>query len=214
MHTLHQTDITSLEKYYRINLINSLAAYKPLMLLGTISAAGKPNLALVSSAFHLGANPPLMGLVLRPPRPENDSLRNIEAVGEFTLNNVPEAYYQQAHQASATYPSGVSEFTECGFQELYAPGLRAPFVQESTVRIGLKLRELHPMTLNQTTIVIGEIVTLLIDDQVVQPDGFIDPVRAGSVTVAGLDSYYVPQPLQRLAYAKPGKAPEALPASQ
>jgi hypothetical protein len=41
-------------------------------------------------------------------------------------------------------------------------------------------------------------------------DGTIDLEAAGSLTVAGLDSYYRTQKIGRLAYAKPGIAPKEL----
>ncbi|TSD63334.1 flavin reductase family protein [Inquilinus sp. KBS0705] len=200
--TSHQ--ITDMEKYYRINLINSLAGYKSLHLLGTISNDGITNLCIVSSVFHLGANPPLLGMVIRPEREHNDTLSNINTTGQYTLNNVLPAWYMQAHQTSASYPSQVSEFDVCGFKKQYITGFKAPFVKQSTISIGLELRETIDVELNGTTIVIGEIMHILADDELITADGTIDHVKAETLTVAGLDTYSLPQPIGRLAYAKPG----------
>jgi len=205
MRVYNSIDIQNLEKRFRTNLINSIPGYKPLQLLGTINEAGITNLSLVNSVFHLGANPPLLGVVLRPQRSENDTLANIKKTGEYTLNNVLPAWYKQAHQASATYPSGVSEFDQCGFEEYYIDSFNAPFVNQSTFKIGLKLREVIDMAINGTTIIVGEIIHLELTDDIIGDDGFADPLKAETVTVAGLDSYYTAQPLGRLAYAKPGK---------
>ncbi|CAG5067787.1 hypothetical protein DYBT9623_00514 [Dyadobacter sp. CECT 9623] len=202
--------IAELEKQYRICLINSLLGYKSLNLLGTVSKTGATNLCVISSAFHLGANPPLIGMVMRPGREHNDTLANIEATGQYTLSNVLPEWYKQAHQTSASYPSGVSEFATCGFDELYVPGFEAPFVQQSTVRIGLKLRETIPMEINRTTILIGEIVEIVVDDVLIGQDGTIDHVQAETVTVAGLDAYFLTHPLGRLAYAKPDIEPHEI----
>ncbi|MEO6287500.1 MAG: flavin reductase [Dyadobacter sp.] len=208
MANIKSGQIAALEKQYRIGLINSLVGYKSLNLLGTVSEGGATNLCIVSSAFHLGANPPLVGMVMRPEREHNDTLRNIRTTGQYTLNNVLPDWYKQAHQTSASYPSGVSEFDCCGFTEQYVPGFLAPFVEQSTVRIGLKLREMVPVELNGTTIVIGEIVEILADDSVIGKDGTIDHVKAETMTVAGLDTYFVPHLVGRLAYAKPGTEPK------
>lgn len=204
------SDIASLEKYFRINLINSLPGYKSLNMLGSISTEGVTNLALVSSAFHLGSNPPLIGLIMRPQRPENDTLDNIRATGHYTLNNVLPDWYDKAHQTSATYPSGVSEFEKCGFDPYYLDEVKAPFVKQSSIKMGLHLREMIDIELNGTTLVIGEVVALLVDEPLIAEDGFINHHQAGTVTVAGLDSYYLTQPLQRLAYAKPDQETKAL----
>ncbi|EHQ29121.1 flavin reductase family protein [Mucilaginibacter paludis] len=210
MISIKSDEISQLEKQYRTSLINSLIGYRSLNLLSTTSNDGITNLCLISSTFHLGANPPLVGLVMRPEREHNDTLRNIKATGQYTLNNVLPQWYLQAHQTSASYPSGVSEFNTCGFKKQYVSGFKAPFVGQSTIRIGLELRELLDMEINGTTIVIGEIVQILADDTMIAEDGTVDHAKAGTVTVAGLDAYFLPQPIGRLAYAKPGIEPHLL----
>ena len=210
MKSIKSDQIASMEKQFRISLINSLVGYRSLNLLGTISKEGIANLSLISSVFHLGANPPLLGMVIRPERAHNDTLKNIKATGQYTLNNVQPDWYKQAHQTSASYPSGVSEFDICGFEELYITDFKAPFVAQSTIRIGLKLRETIDMEINGTTIVVGEIVEILADDSLVGQDGTVDHVKAQSVAVSGLDAYFLPQPVGRLAYAKPGIEPREL----
>lgn len=204
MIAINGNQISELEKFYRINLINSLAGYKALNLLGTMNPNGATNLCLVSSVFHLGANPPLLGLVMRPQRETNDSLNNIISTGVYTLNNVLPSFYKQAHQTSANYPSGVSEFETCGFGEHFIDGFKAPFVKESTIRMGLQLKEIIDIKINRTTIVIGEIVQILADDLMIEQDGSIDHIKAGTITVAGLDSYFKTEFLGRLSYAKVG----------
>lgn len=207
MVSIQSDQINQLEKQYRISLINSLVGYKSLNLLGTISKEGITNLCIISSAFHLGANPPLLGLVIRPERAHNDTLTNIKSTGQYTLNNVLPEWYKQAHQTSASYAAGLSEFDTCGFQKLYADRFKAPFVKQSTIRIGLELREIIDVELNGTTILIGEIVQILADDMMIAEDGTVDHVKAKTVTVAGLDTYFLPEPIGRLAYAKPGVEP-------
>jgi len=204
MITIKRNQIDEMEKFYRISLVNSLIGFKPVNLLGSCNIDGAPNLSIISSAFHLGANPPLIGLVMRPQREHNDTLKNIQATGQYTLNNVLPHWYKQAHQTSASYASGISEFEKCHFKELYTDGFKAPFVRESTVRIGLELREIMDVPLNGTTIVIGEIVQILLDDLIIEEDGTVDHVKAGSMAVAGLDRYFIPEFLGRLSYAKPG----------
>lgn len=207
---MNSNQISELEKHYRINLINSLNGYKSLHLLGTINEDGVTNLSIISSAFHMGSNPPLFGLIIRPEREHNDTLKNIKSAGQYTLNNVLPDWYQQAHQTSASYPSGVSEFEECDFKEEYIGGLKAPFVAESTVKMGLELKEVIAIKMNGTTLVIGEVIQLAVDESLIGSDGFIDHKKAGTLTVSGLDSYYSTESVGRLTYAKPGIEPQEL----
>jgi flavin reductase (DIM6/NTAB) family NADH-FMN oxidoreductase RutF len=152
----------------------------------------------------------LLGLVIRPEREHNDTLKNIKATGQYTLNNVLPQWYKKTHQTSASYPSGVSEFESCGLKKHYIKGFKAPFVEQSSVRIGLELVEIIDIEINGTTIVIGEIVQILVDDLLIEEDGNVDHVQAGTMTVSGLDSYFLPQIVGRLSYAKPGKEPQEL----
>jgi flavin reductase (DIM6/NTAB) family NADH-FMN oxidoreductase RutF len=207
MQHINNEQIYQLEKQYRTSLINSLIGYRALNLLGTASNNGITNLCIISSVFHLGANPPLIGMVIRPEREHNDTLRNIKATGHYTLNNVLPEWYMQAHQTSASYPSGVSEFDACGFHKHYIKHFKAPFVGESNVRIGLELREVIDMEINGTAIIIGEIVHILTEGQLIAENGTIAHHAAKSITVAGLDTYYLPYPVGQMAYAKPGVKP-------
>ncbi|MBD1391594.1 flavin reductase family protein [Mucilaginibacter glaciei] len=207
MVNIKSEEIYQLEKQYRISLINSLIGYRSLNLLGTISNDGITNLCIISSAFHLGANPPLIGMVIRPEREHNDTLTNIKETGQYTLNNVLPEWYMQAHQTSASYPSSVSEFDACGFHKHYIREFKPPFVKESNIRIGLELREVIDMEINGTTIVIGEIIHILTEDNLIAEDGTLDHAKAKTMTVAGLDTYYLPQPVGQLSYAKPGIEP-------
>jgi flavin reductase (DIM6/NTAB) family NADH-FMN oxidoreductase RutF len=210
MRTFTSVELAEQEKRYRTNFINSLSGFKSLQLLGTKNQDGVTNLAIFNSIFHVGANPPYLGLVVRPDGPEHDTLKNILSQEHYTLNNVKEGFYQQAHQTSARYVSGESEFTACGLKEEYIGDFPVPFVKESSIQIGLKLKEVIPVKANGTTIIIGEIVLIRMDEKYLLDDGMVDLEASGSITVAGLDSYHRTQKIGRLGYAKPGIAPKEL----
>jgi len=208
--TITRKHIEEMDKRYRATFINSLPGYKCLNMVGTISNDGITNIGLFNSAFHVGANPPLLGMVFRPDTPDHDTLDNINETGQYTLNNVLPEWYIQAHQTSASFPSGVSEFLPCGFVKYYIDQFKPPFVQQSTIKIGLELRECIDIALNNTKIVIGEVIHVIIDNILIGSDGYVDHIKAKTVTVAGLDSYFTAKALGRLTYAKPGEAPSLL----
>jgi flavin reductase (DIM6/NTAB) family NADH-FMN oxidoreductase RutF len=109
----------------------------------------------------------------------------------------------KAHQTSAKYPDGISEFEAVGLQPEWLAGFAAPFVQESTVKYAMALRRIVPIDLNDTYLVIGEVQWVMVNKDLVQADGFIDLHAAGSLCSNGVDSYYSTHPLVRLPYAKP-----------
>lgn len=205
---INAEDINNFEQRYRATLINSLGGFKSLVLIGTRNKEGKSNLAIFNSFFHLGANPPLFGIIIRPDSAERHTLSNILETGVFTVNHVKEDFYKRAHQTSARYPSDVSEFDATQLTEENKPGIYAPFVKESSIQITASFRQKIDIEANGTVMIIGKINHITIPENCVSEDGFIDLEKAGTITCSGLDSYHTTKRLSRLSYAKPGKEPE------
>jgi len=202
MKQITQHDILAMEPRFRTTFINSISGFKSLQMVATINQNGVSNIGLFNSIFHVGANPGYIGMVFRPDGPEHETLSNILKSGFYTLNNVLESNFKSAHQTSARYLAGVSEFAACGFTEEYIADFAAPFIKESTIKIGLSLIEVLPIKINDTKILIGEVKHILIKEEFIAADGYIDLAKAGSTTVAGLDAYHAANLLGRLPYAK------------
>lgn len=194
--------IASLDNRKRAQLINSLLGFKPALLLGTRSRSGVTNLAMMTSVVHLGASPPLIGVVFRPHTVPRHSLENILNTGSYTLNQVTESMMAQAHQTSARYGEGESEFAATGLTEFYSDAFQAPYVAESPIGIGLSFRQQIPVELNDTSFVIGEIEEIRLPEDALLEDGYLDAEQVGSLCASGLDSYHSTERLARLAYAK------------
>lgn len=202
MKQIDLADILAFEQRYRTTLMNSVSGFKSLQMVATANKNGVSNIALFNSIFHVGANPPYIGMVFRPDGPEHETLANILESGVYTLNNVKIDLYEVAHQTSARYPAGESEFKHCGFTEEYVENFNAPFIKESNIKLGLAVKEVIPVLLNNTKIVIGEVQHILLDEDFLTADGYIDLAKAKSTTVVGLDAYYQTTLLGRLKYAK------------
>ena len=201
MHFTKQ-QINELEQRFRTHLINSLSGFKSANLIGTQDKLGNTNLAIVSSVFHLGAHPPLVGMIMRPHSVPRHTFENIIETGVYTINQVNSKIYSQAHQTSARYDRDESEFDATGLKTEYLNDFNAPFVLQSILKYAVKIVEHQHLAINGTELVIGEIIDLHIDGAVVQEDGFIDLMSIQTVAVSGLDSYHTTQALSRLPYAK------------
>ena len=92
-----------MEERFRVFFVNALSGFKSANLVGTTSRDGHDNLAMFSSVVHLGANPPLLGMVSRPHSVRRDTLENIRATGYYTINHVHQSFFESAHQAAARY---------------------------------------------------------------------------------------------------------------
>ncbi|MBQ4833387.1 flavin reductase [Pseudoalteromonas sp. MMG010] len=194
--------ISKLEKKYRTHLINSLSGFKSANLIGTQDLFGNTNLAIVSSVFHLGAHPPLVGMIIRPHSSPRHTLENIIETGFYTINQVNGDIYKQAHQTSARYDKFESEFDNTGLTKQYLGGLNAPYVKQSRLKYGVKLVENQCLSVNDTQLVIGLIVEIHVDDKAIDDDGFVNLQAIDTVALSGLDCYHSTEKLARLPYAK------------
>ncbi|MFN6092733.1 MAG: flavin reductase family protein [Bacteroidota bacterium] len=195
-------ELNSYDRFYRANLINSLSGFKSASLIGTKNKEGLSNLAIFSNIVHLGADPALIGFVNRPLEAAPHTLTNIESTGVYTINHIHVDWVDKAHQTSAKYPEGVSEFTACGFTEEYIDGFSAPLVKESVIKYGMTLKEIIPIKHNNTFFVIGEVTIISVPENSIAADGFIEADKANSICSLGIDGYYSTELIARLPYAK------------
>lgn len=196
--------ISTWERFYRANFLNCLSGFKPVSLIGTVNKNGQSNLSIISNIIHIGADPALIGYINRPRKAAPHTMSNIESTGVYTINHITPEFIDKAHMTSARYPENISEFDATGLTPEFIDGVDAPFVKESKVKYALKLREIIPISLNDTSLVIGEILLVSLDDDIISTDGFLELSKAVSVCSNGIDGYYTTQKIKRFAYAKPG----------
>ena len=206
MRHITAADIQGFEKVFRLNFVNGLPGFKSANLVGTAAPDGFPNLAIFSSALHLGSDPPLLGMVTRPTTVPRHTYQNLKADGCYTLNHVPVARLAAAHYTSADFPPDVSEFDACGFTAVYLDGFPAPYVAESALSIGLRLREEHAIS-NGTVLLVGAVEHVYLPAAGLRDDGTLDLVSMGTAAISGLDGYHVVEPPTRFGYARVGQPP-------
>lgn len=198
---LQLKDIEQLEKHYKIHLFNGITGFKAANLIGTKSVEGNENLAVFSSVVHLGSNPAMIGFVLRPDVVPRNTFKNILDTNFYTINQISTHFYDKAHQTSAKYDDEVSEFEAVGLKSEYIKGFTAPFVVEAKIKYGLSLQEVIPIKSNNTKLIVGKIETVVIDEELVHENGFINLEKANTAAISGLDGYYQPKFMKRLKYA-------------
>lgn len=196
-------EIAAMEQRFRTNFINSLHGYKSTALCGTVDAAGIHNLSVISSIFHVGAMPPLVGMLIRPHTVPRHTLENLRETGSYTLNLIHPAILPQAHQSSASYAEGVSEFAAVGLTPAVGTHISAPYVAESHVKIGLKPVEEYTLRSNGCIVVVGEIVELFVPETAIAADGTIDHNALETVAASSLDTYHTGQRIAQFPYPKP-----------
>jgi flavin reductase (DIM6/NTAB) family NADH-FMN oxidoreductase RutF len=211
MKSIDISEIKEWERFYRANFINSLTGFKSVGLIGTANKNNQTNLGIFSSVVHIGSDPALIGYVNRPLKAAPHTLSNIESTGVYTINHIQENFIDKAHQTSAKYAEEISEFDSVGLTPEYINEFRAPFVKESIVKYALSLESIIPITLNDTFLVIGKVISVHLPSSIIGEDGFIKLDEAGSVCSNGVDAYYKTKVCNRFGYAKPDQPLKTIP---
>jgi flavin reductase (DIM6/NTAB) family NADH-FMN oxidoreductase RutF len=197
-----KSNFVNFEKRYNALFFNSLSGIKNVCLIGTRDKEGQSNLAIFNSLIHVGSNPPLLGLMIRPDLVDRHTLQNILSTEDYTINLLVKGMEGKAHQTSARYPKTISEFDACGLTESYLEGCKAPFVEESSVKIGMKFREKIDIESNGTHLIVGEITKIQLPEFILNKDGFVDLEAIETIASSGVDAYYSVKLLARYQYAK------------
>ena len=203
MKLITDKELDQMEQRFRASFINSITGFKSVALIGTKNNANQENLAIFNSIVHLGSNPALIGMIIRPDSVERHTLENIEETGFYTINHILESFVEQAHHTSARYPRNVSEFEASGLTPFYRNDFFAPFVKESTVQIGMEFKTKINIPINNTLMIIGQIKSISLPEKAISTDGYIDLEITKTITNSGLDSYHRTERIVRLPYAKP-----------
>lgn len=198
-----------MNRIQRIKYINSVSGIKPANLIGSIAEDGKTNLAIFSSVFHLGSDPALLGFITRPtgevPR---HTFENLLKNHQYTINHVPSSFTENAHYTSAKLERDQSEFDVCGFTAEYISDFKAPFVKESSLKLGMKFKQTIDIELNGTILVIGEIEHLIMPETAIDDEDDVNLAAINSVGISGLNTYYDLKKIDRYPYARASEVPD------
>jgi flavin reductase (DIM6/NTAB) family NADH-FMN oxidoreductase RutF len=173
-------------------LLLHCVAPRPIAFASTLSPEGRPNLAPFSYFMAGGANPPsvvISPLTDRHGQPK-DTLRNIQATGEYVINVVSYDMRERMNYSSAEFPYGVNEWEQTGFTMAPSVRVKPGRVLESPLAIECRLFNVvphgeGPLSANY---VIGEVVYFHVA-QSIMPEGVLDPSLVDYISRMGGDWY-------------------------
>lgn len=162
---------------------------RPIAWVATLSPGGVPNLAPFSYFAGVGSNPPtlMISIANRPNGEKKDTLKNIEASGEFVVNIVPGKLAQPMVRSADELPYESSEFTHTGLEPAPSHKVRPPRVAAAPIH--LECRALEIVRIGAANAVFGEIVWFHVEDEVLSLDEKIDPAKVDSIGRLGGLSY-------------------------
>ena len=170
-------------------------APRPIAFASTIDKDGNPNLSPFSFYNAFGVNPTT--LIFSPSRRGRDNttkhtLDNLKEVPEVVLNAVSYSMVHQMSLSSTEYAKGVNEFEKAGFTALDSVKVKPFRVKESPLQFECRVREIIEISgkPGSGNLVICEILHIHVDENILAPDGSIDPDKIDLVGRMGGD-YYV-----------------------
>lgn len=206
---LDSLKIKELDSSNRIRLINSVSGPKSACLIGTKSKKHGTNLGIFNSITHIGSNPPLIGVIFRPnENVRRDTYDNIINEKFYTINHINSEILERSHWTSIKINKNVSEFDVCNLTEEYIDGFYSPYVMESFIKIGLKFIETVKIEINNTVLVVGEIIQIIINDSFIDNDGTVNLQKSKSISVGGLNTYYDLKKISKFPYTRIENLPE------
>ena len=195
-------DFAELTAQERYKMLCAAVIPRPVAWITSLDEAGIVNAAPYSFFNVFAETPPLVivGIDQRPKGGRKDTVANVEAVGEFTVNLADTALVEKMVATAATFPPGISEPSVVGLPLEAGTKVRVPRLADAPISLECRLYELKP--LGQRYLLMGEVVALIARDGLFDPETLrmtvphYDPVaRLFATTYATLGpAYEIPIP--------------------
>ncbi len=142
-------------------LLTALVVPRPIAWVSTLDAGGRGNLAPHSFFTVASGRPPV---VLFSSLGRKDTVRNIEATGEFVINVASEALLHQVNNSSATYEHGEDEAEQLGIATEPSQTVAPARVVDSPASIECRLERI--VEVGHGFVVFGTVTAITVRDDV------------------------------------------------
>ncbi len=151
------------------HLITGAIVPRPIAWISTVDLRGIYNLAPFSAYCMISTKPFVVGfgVVAKRDGQKKDTLRNVEATGEFVINVVEERMAETMNLTATPFPSDVSEFKEANLTPAKADLVKAPLLAESPVNMECRVLRILEFGAApaMTWFVIGEVLKVHVKDE-------------------------------------------------
>lgn len=190
------------QDFYR--LLTAVVVPRPIAWVSTLSEDGRTaNLAPHSFFTIACVDPPVVQFTSVG---RKDSLRNVEATGEFVVNLAPEALFEQINATATDFPPHVGEFDAVGVAREPSARVAPPRVADSPAVLECTLHS--SVRLGDSTVVFGRVVHAAVAEEALS-DGHPEITRLRPLSRLGRDEWGTMgeiREISRVAYADWEKA--------
>jgi flavin reductase (DIM6/NTAB) family NADH-FMN oxidoreductase RutF len=189
----------------RHNPFKALVAPRPIGWIGSISPEGVRNLAPYSFFNAVADHPPM---IMYSSEGRKDTLRNVEASGEFTVSIVSHELRDKMNMTAAAVSHDVDEFVLAGLTPVESVLVKAPRVGESPAALECKVWKIVDMpapegeTESHWSVVFGLVVGVYINDAFIH-DGLVNTAAISPIARLGYMDYAVVNPQSMFQINRP-----------
>ncbi|RVW01139.1 flavin reductase family protein [Rhodococcus xishaensis] len=166
---------------------------RPIAWVSTLSEDGVPNLAPYSFFTVSSAEPPVVQFTSVT---RKDSLRNVEATGEFVVNLASEPMVEHVNASSAPYEPGTDEFAALGIATEPSERVRPKRVADSPIAIECRLRQV--IEVGNSFVVMGDVLAVAVRPEAIADDGLPNFAALAPLSRLGRDEWGTPPPVRRI----------------
>ncbi len=188
----------------RYKILTGSVLPRPIAMVSTLSVNGTFNVAPFSYFNIAGHAPMALSFCVAGPKPggtPKDTLRNAQmpadgGTGEFVINIATEDYVAAVAKSAAPLDDDESEFDFTGLVPVASQLIKAPRIQQAPV--AFECKTMHVIEVGRSRLIVGEIVYLHINDNLIDDRYRIDFDRlraigrmAGSRYVRTTDTFVI-----------------------
>lgn len=181
---------------YKPTLLNAIVAPRPIGWISTVDGDGNANLAPFSYFNGVSSTPPMVVFCVNEAadRAEKDTLSNVRDVPEFVANLVTWDLREAMNLTAALAPAGTSEFEIANLATAPSHKVKPPSVAASPSRLECRVIQIVDIPPSQpgermSSLVIGRVLGMYIDDKFLVENGRFDTVKAQPISRMGGFSY-------------------------
>ncbi|MER6538156.1 flavin reductase family protein [Streptomyces sp. 900105755] len=188
--------------FYRF--LTSVVIPRPIAWVSTITPDGRTENLAPHSFFSIAStDPPIVQFTSIG---RKDSLRNVEATGEFVVNFSSEPLLRLINATATDFPRSVSEFDTAGIEREASRSVRPPRV--AAAHVALECRSHTTLRMGNCTLVFGRVLQAAVDEKYLA-DGRPSSELLRPLTKLGGDEWGTLGEvlhLNRIPYEEPGTA--------
>ena len=174
------------------------AAYPlPVVLVSTHDGQGNNNIMTAAWTTNVSRKNPCIAVSMGK---DKLSFKNVEKTGDFVVNICGHKLLKQVDFCGETHGQDVDKFTKAGFTAVHGSMVGAKLISECPINMECRLKQAY--AIDTGNMVVGEIVKVHIDDEILDAEGDIDYGKLDPIVYAQKTYYKLGKAVARRGFSK------------